>query len=62
MATKSILKNIVIKDRRGLRNLVRALEYAAEKHAVELPPLNKPTKDLKAEELDVLFIDNGKCL
>ena len=61
MATKSILKNIVIKDRRGLRNLVRALENA-EKHAVELPPLSKPTKDLKAEELDVLFTDNGKRL
>lgn len=32
MATKSILKNISIKNNGSARNLVRALEHAGEKH------------------------------
>ncbi|MDE7293356.1 MAG: hypothetical protein K2N72_02920 [Oscillospiraceae bacterium] len=33
MATKSILKNIVIKDKKTGLSLVNALEHAEEKHA-----------------------------
>ena len=54
MATKSILKNIIVKDRKSLRSLVNALE-SAEAHATDLPPLTKPCRDLKGEEIKKLF-------
>jgi hypothetical protein len=54
MATKSILKNIVVKDRKNLRSLVNALEKA-ESHATDLPPLTKPCRDVKGEEIKKLF-------
>ena len=33
MATKSVLKNIMIKDRRSAHNLVKALEHASGKQS-----------------------------
>ena len=54
MATKSILKNINIKTKPQAEKLIWALENA-EKYAVDLPPLSKPCKDVKGNDIKKLF-------
>lgn len=56
MATKSILKNISIKDNASARNLARALEHAGEKHD---KPVDIGHAVSEASREDVRLIFNG---
>lgn len=54
MATKSILKNITIRDKNMGRALVRALEDS--KNAKSIPPVfTKMHTDVKGEDIKKLF-------
>lgn len=46
MATKSFLKNIVIKDRKSAENFINALEKAENKKAKKIE-INKMVEDVK---------------
>lgn len=50
MATKSILKNVDIKDKRLGKSLVIALEHAAGKHAKDVQ-LSRTYEDVRGEKL-----------
>jgi len=50
MATKSILKNIVIKDKRLTRNLIFALENSRNKKHKDVK-LTKPYHEIKRNEI-----------
>lgn len=50
MATKSILKNIDIKDKKPSKSLVIALEKAAEKHAKDIQ-LSRTYEDIHGDKL-----------
>lgn len=54
MATKSILKNVDIKDRKLGKSLVIALEHAAGKHAKDVT-LSRTYEDAKGEKLKSIF-------
>lgn len=59
MATKSILKNIVISDNKSAERLVRALERA-EKRKVRPFIFQKKSHDMSAEEMRKIFETKGK--
>lgn len=50
MATKSILKNVDIKDKKLGKSLVIALEHAADKHAKDVH-LSRTYDDVRGEKL-----------
>lgn len=50
MATKSILKNVDIKDKKLGKSLVIALEHAAGKHAKDVE-LSRTYEDVRGEKL-----------
>ncbi|MBD5507308.1 MAG: hypothetical protein HDR05_04435 [Lachnospiraceae bacterium] len=54
MATKSILKNVDIKDKKLGKSLVIALENAAGKHAKEVH-LSRTYEDVRGEKLRSIF-------
>lgn len=54
MATKSILKNVDIKDRKLGKSLVIALENAAGKRAKDVT-LSRTYEDVKGEKLKSIF-------
>lgn len=54
MATKSILKNIIIKDERVGRSLVSSLEKAKDKEVTVVVMSNK-VKEIKGDEIGALF-------
>lgn len=54
MATKSILKNIDIKDKNMCRLLVNALENAQEKKSVEVK-MSKPVWEVKRDDIKKIF-------
>ena len=55
MATKSILKIVVIKDNNSAWNLIKAMNLAEKRHAkeVEIP---QKVSDAKADEIQKLFV------
>ena len=54
MATKSILKNVDIKDKKLGKSLVRALEHASEKHSKNVQ-LSRTYEDIRTEKLRSIF-------
>lgn len=54
MATKSILKNIYIKDRRAARTLVNALENASGKKSQDVV-VTRSSKELDKSEMQKIF-------
>lgn len=54
MATKSILKNINIKDKRVGRSLVSSLEKAKDKETTVVV-MSKKVKEIKGDEIGALF-------
>lgn len=54
MATKSIYKNIVIKDKKLTNNLVFALENAEQKRSKDVK-LSKSFREIKKEQIKELF-------
>lgn len=54
MATKSILKNVDIKDKKLGKSLVKALESAAGKHAQDVK-LNRTYTDVRGDALRRFF-------
>lgn len=54
MATKSILKNVDIKDKKLGKSLIMALESAAGKHTKEVQ-LSRTYEDVKGEKLRSIF-------
>lgn len=56
MATKSITKNVDIKDKRLCRNFVAALENAENKHSKEVI-LSRSFKELKGDKIREIFGD-----
>jgi len=54
MATKSILKNINIKDKRMARNLVKALEYAENVSAKKVD-VSKSCISVSRDQIKMLF-------
>lgn len=54
MATKSILKTVVIKDNNSARNLIKAMNLAEKRHAKEVAIPHK-VSDAKAEEIQQIF-------
>ncbi len=54
MATKSILKNVDIKDKKLGKALILALENAAEKESKEVE-LSRTYEDAKGEKLRSIF-------
>lgn len=57
MATKSISKNITIKDKYFARSLVSALESASNKKSKKIV-LEKKCREVKGEDIKKLFGDN----
>lgn len=57
MATKSISKNITIKDKCFARSLVLALENASNKKSKKIV-LEKKCREVKGEDIKRLFGDN----
>ncbi len=55
MATKSILKNINIKDKRVGRSLVSSLEKAKDKEVAAVV-MSKKVKEIKGDEIGALFV------
>lgn len=55
MATKSILKTVVIKDNNSARNLIKAMNLAEKRHAKEVAIPHK-VSDAKADEIQQLFV------
>lgn len=54
MATKSILKNVDIKDKKLGKSLVIALEHAAGKHAKDVQ-LSRTYEDVRGDKLRRIF-------
>jgi iron(III) transport system ATP-binding protein len=54
MATKSIYKNVIIKDARLSRNLVSALENAKKKQSKDVR-LSKTCHELKRDQIKGIF-------
>ncbi|SDZ15236.1 hypothetical protein [Tindallia californiensis] len=54
MATKSILKNIYIKDKKNGRSLVFSLEAAKDKKAKPIK-MTKTVKEIRADQIGELF-------
>lgn len=54
MATKSILKNVDIKDKKLGKSLVVALENAASKHA-KIVTLSRTYKDIRGDKINEVF-------
>ena len=54
MATKSILKNVTIKDANAARRLVNALEHAEGKRSKRVA-LSRTVSSAKKEEIRALF-------
>ncbi|MCM1112190.1 MAG: hypothetical protein NC399_02930 [Muribaculum sp.] len=54
MATKSILKNVDIKDKKLGKSLVIALEHAAGKHAKDVQ-LSRTYEDARGDRLNAIF-------
>ena len=54
MATKSILKNVRIKDKRAAYALVKALENASKRPVKEVK-LSRPCRELNDEEIREIF-------
>lgn len=54
MATKSILKEIDVRDKKFANNLINALEHAANKGSIEVR-LTKPVSEVKREQIKKLF-------
>ena len=54
MATKSILKNVDIKDKKLGKSLVVALENAAGKHAKSVT-LSRTYKDIRGDKINEVF-------
>lgn len=54
MSTKSILKNIDIKDKKLGKSLVIALENAAKKHAKDVQ-LSRSYEDVKGDKLKIIL-------
>ena len=54
MATKSILKNVHIKDFRSAKSLVRALENANGKRSQEVV-MSRACKELDKSEIEKIF-------
>ena len=59
MATKSIYKNVNIKEKNLSRTLVSALENAKNK-SCKTVQMQKSVKDIRGEKIKELF--DGKCL
>lgn len=57
MATKSILKNISIKNNGSARNLVRALENAGDKRDQQVD-LGHSVSEASRAEIRVMFVQN----
>ena len=54
MATKSITKNITIKDRASVRNLASALEHSKNKGHKDVT-FSKASRDVKGKEIIEIF-------
>lgn len=54
MATKSILKNVDIKDKKLGKSLIIALEHASEKSSKEVT-LSRTYKDIHGENIKKIF-------
>ncbi|SMP38232.1 hypothetical protein [Anoxynatronum buryatiense] len=54
MATKSILKNINIKDKRMGRSVVSSLEKAKDKETTAVV-MSKKVKEIRGDEIGALF-------
>lgn len=57
MATKSVLKNVIIKDRRSAYALVRALENAGGKQSQEVS-MSRTCKELDRNDVRKIFGGN----
>ncbi len=57
MATKSILKNIVIRDKASATKFINALEYAHQKKGKKVT-IRKTVNYVKANQIDKLFSSN----
>lgn len=57
VATKSITKNVDIRDKKLCRTFVDALENAEKKHAKEVS-LSRSFKEVKGSKIKELFGDN----
>lgn len=57
MATKSILKNINIKDKKSILALVNALENASNKHVQPISP-SRTFSDASREDIRKMFGNN----
>ena len=57
MATKSILKDIRITEKKLARKFVDALEYAEGKHSKEVK-LSRTCKDIGKDKIKAFFGDN----
>lgn len=54
MATKSILKNITLKNKKSCQNFASALEQAHKKHSVTVK-MSKRTEDIKRDQIKAFF-------
>lgn len=54
MATKSILKDINIRDRHSARNLINALE-TSKTHKGDEIKMTKPVKDIPKDKIKAIF-------
>ncbi len=59
MATKSILKNISIKNNASARNLVRALEHAGEKKEKPVD-MGHAVSEASRDEIRLIFANSNK--
>ena len=57
MATKSVLKNIMIKDRRSAHNLVKALEHASGKQSKDVT-ISRTCKEMNKDDIRKMFGGN----
>lgn len=55
MSTKSILKNIIIKDKKSCRSLINALEYAQNKIKKEVV-FSRGYRTATQDDMDKIFL------
>lgn len=55
MATKSVLKNIMIKDRRSAHDFVKALEHASGKQSKDVT-ISRTCKEMNKDDIRKMFI------
>ena len=58
MATKSVLKSVMIKDRRAAHSLVKALENASGKQSQDVT-MSRTCKELNKSDIQKMFGGNN---